>query len=81
MKINVIKKIVENESLENLEKVEEEIYNENETLSLDIEGVDMGEKLTHVIAAIWIKKEMEQSGSELKVAIRKYTQKVRNSIS
>lgn len=81
MKINVIKKIAEKESLSDLKQVEEEIYNEIEALSIDVEGVDMGEKLTHVIAAIWIKEEMEKSGIELKDALRKYTQKVRNSIS
>ena len=81
MKINIIKKLAESESLENLIKSEEEILNEQEPTLSTVEGSDLGEKLTHVIAAIWIKKEMTKSEISLKDAIRQYTQKVRKSIS
>ncbi len=79
MKIPAIKKLVETNSVQELEEAEQALYNE-ETPAIDVEGSDEGEKLTHILAAIEILKNMEE-GEEFKTALRNYTQRVRNSIS
>lgn len=81
MKIPAIKKLVENASIKELMAAEEEII-ENECCTLlEVEGEDEGEQLTHVIAAIYIKDQMEKQGLDFKSALRDYTKKVRESIS
>jgi hypothetical protein len=80
MKIPVIKKLVETYSIEDLQTAEEAISEEQE-LSIDVEGEDEGEQLTHVIAALWILEKMKSEGCEFKDALREYTKKVRQSIS
>lgn len=80
MKIPVIKKIVEQYTLEQLQAAEAALL-EEQTPAIDIEGDDEGEKLTHVLAAVWVKNEMQTNGTEAMAAIRNYAQRVRNSIS
>jgi hypothetical protein len=80
MKIPVIKKLVENESLEALTAAEEALM-EEQPLAIEVEGDDEGEQLTHVIAAAWILNYMEDNGVDFKTALREYTKKVRVSIS
>ena len=81
MKIPAIKKIVEaGYTLEMLDEAEEAIINEAQA-SIEIEGEDDGEQLTHIFAAKWIIEDMQASGTDFKTALRNYTQKVRNSIS
>lgn len=80
MKIPAIKKAVESYSIEELKAAEEALYAE-EKLPVEIGGDDEGEQLTHILAAIWIKDEMQQQGVDFKDALRRYTQRVRNSIS
>ncbi len=79
MKIPAIKKLVETNSIEELEAAEQALYNEEKT-AIEVEGSDEGEQLTHILAAIEILKNM-QNGEEFKNALRNYTQRVRNSIS
>lgn len=79
MKMPAIKKLVENASEEELVKAEEAILEEQQP-PIEVEGEDEGEQLTHVMAAIWIKKEMEKEGISFPKALRAYTQKVRVSI-
>lgn len=79
MKIPAIKKLVESNSIEELEAAEQALYNE-EKPTIEVEGSDEGEQLTHILAAIEILKQM-QNGEEFKNALRNYTQRVRNSIS
>lgn len=79
MKIPAIKKLVEQHEVNELEAAEEQLM-EEQTPEITIEGADEGEQLTHVIAAIWIKNKMNEDGDEFKVALRSYTQRVRNSI-
>lgn len=79
MKIPAIKKLVETYSIEELEAAEQALYNE-ETPTIEVEGSDEGEQLTHILAAIEILKQI-QNGEEFKNALRNYTQRVRNSIS
>lgn len=81
MKIPAIKKIIEaNYTLEMLDEAEMAIINE-EKPSINIEGEDDGEQLTHIFAAKWIIEEMQRTGGDFKTSLRAYTQKVRNSIS
>lgn len=79
MKIPAIKKAVENFSVEELIAAEAALL-EEQPLPIDIEGADDGEKLTHILAALFVKSEM-QNGSDMMTAIRAYSQRVRNSIS
>jgi hypothetical protein len=50
-------------------------------MPFEVEGSDEGEKLTHILAAIWILEQMESTRVDFKTALREYTQKVRESIS
>ncbi|AHM58839.1 hypothetical protein D770_02860 [Flammeovirgaceae bacterium 311] len=79
MKIPAIRKLVENNSLEELMAAEEAIVNE-ESPAIEVEGEDEGEKLTHVLAAVFILNEMEKE-VDFKSALREYTRMVRESIS
>lgn len=79
MKIPAIKKLVEQCDLESLYQAEQSLY-EEQPLSIDVEGDDEGEKLTHILAAIYIKERMAQ-GDDFTTALRSYSQRVRNSIN
>lgn len=80
MKLPAIKKLVETYSLEQMKKAEEELLN-GETPSIEIEGSDEGEQLTHILGAIDILERVANEGKELRVALREFTERVRNSIS
>ena len=80
MKIPEIKKLVETYSVAELQKAEENLMEENE-LGIEVGGADEGEQLTHIMAAIAILEDMDQSGADFKTALRNYTQRVRNSIN
>ena len=80
MKIGVIKKLAESLSMDELRAAEEALYNDL-TLPTMIEGDDEGEKLTHVLAAIFIQEYIGENDSDLKTALREYAIKVRKSIS
>ncbi|MFP4089124.1 MAG: DUF6952 family protein [Cyclobacteriaceae bacterium] len=80
MKIPVIKKLVENQSIEELIAAEEALV-EDQPLPIEIEGDDEGEKLTHILAAIFVLEQMKSQGSDFKTALREYTRRVRESIS
>jgi hypothetical protein len=80
MQVPAIKKLVENYGVQELEKAESVLMEEQEP-DIEIEGEDMGEKLTHVIAAVQVSKDMEENGLPFGKAMRNYTEKVRNSIS
>jgi len=80
MKIPLIKQLIGKYSISQLEEAESAILEER-VLEVDNAGDDAGDQLTNVMAAIWIKKEIEEKGSDLKMALRAYTQKVRDSIS
>ncbi|WMJ74324.1 hypothetical protein RCC89_14280 [Cytophagaceae bacterium ABcell3] len=80
MKIPVIKKLVESYNPEELSNAEMDLIDGKE-LSIEVEGNDEGEQLTHIIAALWIMEEMRNNNLEFKDALREYTKKVRESIS
>ncbi len=81
MKIPVIKNLVENASIDQLMAVEEEIVERECCTLIEVGGDDVGEQLTHVLAAIYIKDQMDKEGKDFKTALREYTKKVRESIS
>ena len=80
MKLPAIKKLVESYSLDEVRKAEEDILN-GETPSIDIEGSDEGEQLTHILGAIDILERVDKEGKEVRVALREFTDRVRNSIN
>ena len=80
MKIGVIKKLAESLSMDELRAAEEALYNDL-TLPTMIEGDDDGEKLTHVLAAIFVQEYILENNSDIKSALRAYAIKVRKSIS
>ena len=80
MKIPAIKKLVENYSLAQLQEAENAILEEQKP-SIEIEGDDEGECLTHILASIYIKDRMEHHATPFNQALREFSQRVRNSIS
>ena len=81
MKIPSIKKLVENASMDDLMAAEQEIIDRECCTVLEVEGEDAGEQLTHILAAIYIKDQINNRGGDFKTALREYTKKVRESIS
>ena len=79
MKIASIKLLVDNYSIDQLILAEEALYSE-EPLSIEVDGADEGEKLTHILAAVEILKDMAK-GTDYKTALRNYSSRVRNSIN
>lgn len=80
MKVPVIRKMVETLSVEQLKAAEEALMDEK-PVRAEIEGADEGEKLTHTLAAIYIKEKMQKENIDFNAAVRSYSQRVRNSIS
>ena len=80
MKLPVIKTLVNNHSIPDLQAAEAALY-EEEATPFEVEGDDEGEKLTHVLAAIYIKEQIAENGIEYNAALRMYTQRVRSCIS
>jgi hypothetical protein len=79
MNVADIKQLVDAFTMEQLLKAEEDILNELQP-QIEIGGADEGEKLTHVLAAIFCKHEMEREQININQAIRMYSQRVRGSI-
>lgn len=80
MKIPEIKEIASRFSIEQLEKAEAALLNE-ENPEIEIPGVDEGEQLTHTLAALEILRNISENGITFNEALRAYTQRVRKSIS
>ena len=80
MQIPVIKKLVEQYSLAQLQAAEETMMEEQKP-AIEVEGKDEGECLTHVLASIYIKHKIEKEGVSFNQALRDFSQRVRNSIS
>ena len=79
MKVSAIKKLLKF-NIEELQKAEE-LLAEEQPPQIEVEGEDLGEKLTHVFGAIWIKKKLAEGEMDERTALRAFTQKVRGSIS
>lgn len=80
MNVASIKQAVESYAIDELRKAEDDLLNER-PLEIEIGGEDEGEKLTHILAAIFCRHEMQHSGLNLNQAIRLYSQRVRSSIN
>ncbi|MBS1637488.1 MAG: hypothetical protein JST26_16350 [Bacteroidetes bacterium] len=80
MKTPSIKALVETYSLAELQEAEVALLEEH-TPAITIEGKDEGEQLTHVLAAIYIKTQMETKGIPFNQGLRDFSQRVRKSIS
>lgn len=79
MKRESIKKLVENETLDNLQKAEKAII-EEKVPPIEVEGEDEGEQLTHVLAASWILAEIKRGRMDFQEAFRAYAKRVRSAI-
>lgn len=80
MKIPVVKKLVENHTIDQLREAEDALI-EEQALPFEVGGDDEGEKLTHILAAIFVLERMMHEGVDFKTALRSYTRMVRESIS
>ncbi len=80
MQIPVIKKLVETYTLAQLQDAEAAMMDEQKP-TIEVEGKDEGECLTHILASIYIKDKMENHGIAFNQALRDFSQRVRNSIS
>ncbi len=80
MQLSVVRQLVNDHDVATLLAAEEAIL-EEQTPNIQVDGEDEGEQLTHVMAAIWVLKEMEENNIPINKAVRNYTVKVRNSIS
>ena len=80
MKMSALKNLVLNHTLVELNEAEASII-DDKPLKIEVDGDDPGEQLSHLFGAIWVKNEMENNNTELRQALRLFSQKVRNSIS
>ncbi|MES2778373.1 MAG: hypothetical protein V4651_00610 [Bacteroidota bacterium] len=80
MKIAAIKKLVEQYSLTELQEAEQ-LLESGAPLHIEVEGDDEGEQFTHILGAIDILTRVETEQKEVNVALREFTQRVRNSIN
>jgi len=80
MNIAMIKGLVESATLEQLHQAEAALLEEQQP-AIEIPGVDEGEKLTHVLAAIYVHERIATDGVDAMTAIREYAKRVRASIS
>jgi hypothetical protein len=76
MKLIAIRRLVENYTIDQLQQAEFDIIQEK-SLSILLDGKDQAEKLSIVIAAVWILEEMKE-GHDFKEAFCQYAKKVRD---
>lgn len=79
MKLPALRKLCQAHDLDTLRMLENEIV-EEQPLSHPVEGEDEGEKLTHILGAIWIHEQVQANGTDLKAELRNFSNRVRNSI-
>lgn len=79
MRIAAIKELVSRYSIDELIQAEEALLEEREP-AIDLGPDDPGDQLTHISGALDILRDVQQ-GADPKSALRKFTQRVRNSIS
>lgn len=80
MKIPAIKQLVQDFTLEQLQQAEKDLL-DGKSLSIEVQGEDDGEQLTHILAGIWIHEQQKQfPDATLNTLLRLYAEKVRKSI-
>jgi aryl-alcohol dehydrogenase-like predicted oxidoreductase len=75
-----IRQLADTYTTEQLQQAEAALLNE-ETVMIEVPGVDEGEQLTHLIAALWVRAHKQSHGVDTLTAVREYTKRVRESIS
>jgi hypothetical protein len=80
MQINIVKKTAESYTLPQIEEAIHALENES-NLTIEVEGVDEGEILTHLLGAKWILEQMTANNTDLKTEWRNFSGRVRASIS
>jgi hypothetical protein len=79
MQLPAVRKLTQAHGLETLKATEQALY-DGTPLPIDVEGVDEGEQLTHVLGAIWVLEQVAQ-GADPNEALRAFAGRVRNSIN
>jgi hypothetical protein len=77
MKLPEIKRLVDNYSITQLEAAETEILSGTD-VSIEVNGYDSGERLTHVLAALWINNHMVVNDCDFRTSQREYVKNVRD---
>ena len=80
MNLAAVRTLVETYTKHDLQQAEAQLL-EGEPLAIDVQGEDEGEQLTHILAALWVRQHMAETGDALPLAMRAYTQRVRQSIT
>jgi len=80
MNITVIRRLAETFDESSLLRAEADILDGNEPL-IEVPGDDEGDKLTHVIGALWVTQRISSTGSDTIQALREYARKIRTSIT
>ena len=80
MNLAAVRTLVETYTNHDLQQAEAQLL-EGEPLAIDVQGEDEGEQLTHILAALWVRQHMAETGDALPLAMRAYTQRVRQSIT
>lgn len=80
MKLSEIKRIAVTYPIEQLKQAEADIL-AGKTPEIEVNGEDDGEKLTHILASIDVITLMNENQLDLNAAVRKFSERVRSSIS
>ncbi len=78
MEVNVVKKLVENHTLEELKQAEQALI-QDQPLAFEVFGIDLGEKLNYLIAAVQTLEKMNRSSIEFDIALNDYTKHVKET--
>lgn len=79
MKVRVLRDLVDNQTLADLKKAEEAIIKDYPLL-IKVEGNNLSEKLTNIIAAINILEKMNEVHVEFEKALEEYSKKIKEPI-
>ncbi|MBC8124523.1 MAG: hypothetical protein H7X70_02210 [Candidatus Kapabacteria bacterium] len=80
MNIASIKRLVEDFTISDLRAAEIALLNE-QAPAIAVLGIDEGEQLTHVIAAIFVREQMNEHGTDMMTAMRDYASRVRQTLT
>ncbi|MEQ9442443.1 MAG: hypothetical protein RIG62_25620 [Cyclobacteriaceae bacterium] len=78
MKIPAVRKLVENYTIDQLTEAEQALVKAQE-LPITVEGSDESERLTHLLAAVFVLEKMKTEHVEFREALRDYSRRVRES--
>ncbi|MEM6844290.1 MAG: hypothetical protein AAF944_08335 [Bacteroidota bacterium] len=76
MKVDSVRHLVENYTVDQLVEAEKALVNGKE-LSFEVAGEDAGEKLTNLLAAVYILEQLKSRTLEFSEAFRQYILQVR----